>query len=52
MKKPKLTNTHVRLNQVEAAQAVKKARLSNPEINLSSLIRALLRKFIVKGGSI
>jgi hypothetical protein len=52
VKRAKLTNTHVRLNKEEAAKAVKKAALTDPEINLSSLIRALLRKYISSGGKI
>jgi hypothetical protein len=46
MKEYKLTNTHIRINSEEADKAVKKAQRKNPEQNLSSLIRALVRKFL------
>ena len=52
MKKERLTNTHVTLNVKEAEKALKTALPLNPEINLSALIRALLRKYISDGGKL
>jgi hypothetical protein len=46
VKKLTLTNTHVRINRGEAQRATKKARAVNPEMDLSKLIRALIRKFL------
>jgi hypothetical protein len=52
MKRKRLKVTHVTINEQESAQAVKIAKVLDPEANLSALIRQMTRTYISKGGKI